>query len=232
MSKVFIDLGAFTGDTIASAKEWYPGFDKYYAFEPLPEHFLKLQEAYGACPEVELINAAADKSDGHATLFRGDSVGQSGGSLCQKSNCLTEGALDVRTLGLSGFVLEKFSPGDHVVLKCDIEGKEYEVLHDLISTGAIDRIDELFCEWHYDRVGVPKAEHDRLVALLNEHGFGMTGNNSLDEFHFVAKDWAAMGRWRYAFTKGWPKTKLKLKHRFPNAWKALRLIRGRRAEVA
>jgi FkbM family methyltransferase len=227
MGRYFIDLGAFTGDTLATAKRWYPGFDRYFGFEPLPEHFLKLREAYDGDPTIELVAAAADVRDGEATLYRGNSQGQSGGSLCQKDNCLTVGALTVQTRRLSSFLLERFSPADYVVLKLDIEGKEYEVFEDLMTTGALARVDVLFCEWHYDRIGVSKLEHDGLVERLNDYGFGLTGNNSLDEFHFVAKDWEKLGRWRYSFTRGWPKTKLRLRYRFPRLWNAVRTLRGK-----
>jgi FkbM family methyltransferase len=227
VSKYFLDLGAFTGDTIAAAMRWYPDRDHYIGFEPLPEHFEKLVAAYGTDSRVELINSAADVRNGEATLFRGNSSGQSGGSLCQKDNCLTEGALTVRTLRLADFLRERLTARDHVVLKMDIEGKEYEVLADLIESGAFALVDVLYCVWLYDRIGVDKRDHDRLVERLNGLGFGLTGNNSLDEFHFVAKDWAAMGRVRYAFTRGWPKTKLRLRYRFPSLWNAVRTLRGR-----
>lgn len=224
--KYFIDLGAFTGDTIATAKVWYPNFDQYIGFEPLPEHFQVLTQTFANDSSVELINAAADVQEGEAVLFRGNSSGQSGGSLCQKTNCLTDNSITVKTVDLSGFLKARFTPDDHVVLKCDIEGKEYDVLPSLVDSGAIHLVDELFCEWHYDRVGVSEAAHKHLVDRLNGFGFGLTGNNSLDEFHFVAKDWADVGKMKYALTKGWPKTKLRMRYGFPVAWGVLTRIRN------
>jgi hypothetical protein len=35
-----------------------------------------------------------------------------------------------------------------IIVKLDIEGAEYEVIESLLESGAINRINELFIEWH------------------------------------------------------------------------------------
>ena len=53
----------------------------------------------------------------------------------------------VKTIRLSDF-LDNFDDNDYIVLKLDIEGGEYRVISDLINTNKINKINELFVEWH------------------------------------------------------------------------------------
>lgn len=45
-------------------------------------------------------------------------------------------------------LLKKYSDDDYLVVKLDIEGSEYYVLDDLFNTKQIEKIDELYIEWH------------------------------------------------------------------------------------
>jgi FkbM family methyltransferase len=53
-----------------------------------------------------------------------------------------------------------------VTIKMDIEGAEYSVLEHMIHTGAIDLVDDLFCEWHHDRFpDIPEVRH---LSIVNQ----------------------------------------------------------------
>ena len=225
MKSIFVDLGAFSGDTIESAMRLYPSASRFIAFEPLPEHFRILQEKFGRDERVELVNAAAACSDGSARFYRGLSPGQSGGSLCLKTNCSESEAFDVETVDLARFLRERYPDASGAILKCDIEGMEYQLLPYLIETGSISVFGTIHCEWHYDRVGVSREQHKNLVHSLNGLGFALTGENRLDEFAFYVRDRESQGRISYALGTGWSKTKLKAKARFPGIWRAIRRIR-------
>lgn len=227
MKSVFVDLGAFTGDTIETAMRIFPNASRYIAFEPLPEHFRILKEKFGGNDRVLLVNAAASTRNGSATFHRGLSPGQSGGSLCVKTNCSESDAFSVETIDLARFLRDECPGIFDAVLKCDIEGMEYELLPHLIETGAIRTFGSVYCEWHYDRIAVPRDQHDGLVAQLNGLGFALTGENRLDEFAFYARDRESLGRVAYALGVGWPRTKLRAKARFPKIWGAIRFLRER-----
>ena len=49
---------------------------------------------------------------------------------------------------MSKFIKENFLKEDFIVLKLDIEGAEFEVLKDMIDTGSIKYVDELYVEFH------------------------------------------------------------------------------------
>ena len=199
--KVFLDLGAFDGDSVELARSRFGDIDKFYAFEPLCRSFERLERRFGEWDRAVLIRAAADTRDGEQELFLGDQFGDLGGSLCpEKINCKEESER-VLTIDLARFIRETFSEEDEILLKIDIEGKEYDLLEHLIATGTIQRISRLYCEWHWNRVAVPRARHDRLLRRLNKLGFYLTGVNSYDEFMRTRRRRDLLTRTRFALGK-------------------------------
>jgi FkbM family methyltransferase len=55
---------------------------------------------------------------------------------------------DVPSINFSDFLARNFRPEDTVIVRCDIEGAEYEVLKSLIVAGTARLIDYLDVEWH------------------------------------------------------------------------------------
>ena len=45
-------------------------------------------------------------------------------------------------------IVDKYDKEDFIVVKIDIEGSEFIVLRRLLETGAIEKINELYVEWH------------------------------------------------------------------------------------
>jgi hypothetical protein len=62
--------------------------------------------------------------------------------------------------------MDSFSKEDYIVLKVDIEGAEYEVLEKMFEDGSIEYIDELYIEWHYDKVKIPRERHVKISRKL------------------------------------------------------------------
>jgi FkbM family methyltransferase len=184
--KIFIDLGAFDGDTIGIAQRKYKKLGRIYAFEPLKENFGKLTKKFDGRKDVVLVNAAANTADGEARLYLGKDWGDTGGSLCDhKSTCFRDKFECVKMVDFSKYVLKNFNNSDEKILKVDIEGKEYELLEKMIQDGSLSCIHELFCEWHYDRIGLDYEKHRECVKHLRSLGFNLTGDNNLDEFAHV-----------------------------------------------
>jgi FkbM family methyltransferase len=53
----------------------------------------------------------------------------------------------VPTTSLSN-IIKKYDEDIYLIVKLDIEGSEYYVIEDLINTKQIEKIDELYIEWH------------------------------------------------------------------------------------
>jgi FkbM family methyltransferase len=186
--KIFIDLGGYLGDTLDMALKRYSNFDRFYVFEPAADNFNKLKDKYGKLGKVFLINSAADLTSQEAKLYYGNDFGMGGNSLCEnKVTCFNDKFEMVKCVDFSSFISNNFSLKDKIVLKIDIEGREYALLNKMINCGSIKYINEIFCDWHYDRIGMVYSKHRQLVKLLRKHGFNLTGNNKLDEFCYVAR---------------------------------------------
>jgi hypothetical protein len=51
-------------------------------------------------------------------------------------------------MNFSEYLARNFQPEDTVIVRCDIEGAEYEVIKSLIVTGTAGLIDYMDVEWH------------------------------------------------------------------------------------
>jgi FkbM family methyltransferase len=187
--RVFIDLGAYNGDSIQTSLDWYrKKFDKIYAFEPRKESFKDLEKKFSGRDNIFLFNAAADTTAGFGKLHKGMDSDALGSSLCSnKINCFKTKTEVVRTLDFSKFILDNFSQKDTIILKIDIEGKEYELLDKMMKDESINYIDEIYCEWHFDKIGMAEDSHLDFLKRLRNLGFKLTGNNRIDEFVNVVK---------------------------------------------
>jgi len=198
--KIFIDLGAFTGDTIVTALKKYRNLDKIYAFEPLSKNFEKLKELFGNNKNIFLINAAADIVDDEKKLYLGKDYGDLGGSLVDgKTTCFKDKFEKVKTVDFSKYILETFNPTDRIILKIDIEGKEYEVLTKMIKDGSIKYINEIYAEWHFSKIGMDLKTHQKHIKQLRKYGFNLTGEKHLDDFRKVKK----ISKIKLQFRKYW-----------------------------
>ncbi len=186
--KVFIDVGAYDGDTLEKAMALYPDCDRFYAFEPYPPNFAKLCQKYGQRPEVILSNQAAATADGTSKLFLHQSLhhqagADEGGTLeSSKNNIDHHQFVEVPTVDLARFIKDTFTPDDELILKLDIEGAEYDILEQMVANQSIDYIDNLYCEWHQHKTNITIERHQALIKKLATAGLPVTGDNRFDEF--------------------------------------------------
>jgi len=74
------------------------------------------------------------------------------------------------SLRLSDLIDAHASLYDHIFLKLDVEGAEYEILEDLISSGKIGMLNKLYIEFHDERVGVSPRRKTVLVSKIKLSG--------------------------------------------------------------
>ena len=166
---LFIDCGAYDGFSAVKfvcANPWF----ECVSFEPNP----LLMPYYDQVP-TRLVPKAVWTSSG-SKLFYVDWIDADGSSLLEDkiiiygdpaSNSRSP-SITVPTIHLADFVLNAAAAYDHIVLKLDVEGAEYELLADLISTGAIGSISTIFAEFHWEKCGVSEIEHKSLMSSLTQ----------------------------------------------------------------
>lgn len=175
--KIFIDLGAYDGDTILKAKRKFKDINKFIGFEPAHDTYLKLVKRVGYFAETH--NKAASIKEGITRLYLSEE--QMGHSLLSSKRNVRSEYVEVESIDFIKF-LDQFNDEDEIILKIDIEGEEYNILPSLLESPKIKLIKRIFCEWHYHKIGLAKIVHNELVKKLQNRGYKLTGNNIHDEF--------------------------------------------------
>lgn len=137
--EVFVDCGAYDGDTLAALLEHAGGsFTRFVAFEPDPANLTALHDRVAGLPEqlaerVEVVEAAVASTAGTVTF----------GGLGAAAGIADGGALEVQTV-----VVDDVVDGPVTYLKMDIEGAELDALAGAERTIARDRPVLTLCAYH------------------------------------------------------------------------------------
>ena len=167
--KVFIDLGAYKGAMIRHCRKnpAYGSSYKCYAFECNPA-LSKID--YGA--DVVAVRKAAWVFDGTVKFYMNlrHQTAVQGHSLYREK---TTGGLDkdhpieVPCVDFSAWLKATVAADDYVVIKCNIEGAEFDVLEKCCADGTAALIDELHIQWHTKKCQLPESRRTDLMGRLS-----------------------------------------------------------------
>jgi len=154
MKKIFIDGGARIGETIEillDPREELKGCDVYF-FECNDNHYdtlINIKETNKNYNFIVRTEALWDKEDTMNFYMSVDQWGDLGCTLdsTKREKLDLDNPKQVKTIRFSDF-LNQFSDDDYIIVKLDIEGAEYNVVSDLLSSGAINKVNEIYIEWH------------------------------------------------------------------------------------
>lgn len=146
MRHIYIDLGAYDGDTVEEFRNWSKiAFDEglewqIYAFDPNPNFRAKWDTIEDA--NTKFFNEAAWTSDRIMQLAIEQSDVPYGSTIMKGKKKIWDNSpkIPVQTFDFSDF-LQQFKD-DFVVCKMDIEGAEFPVLKKMIGRGS-----DLICNW-------------------------------------------------------------------------------------
>jgi len=162
----FFDLGAGSGDDIKGFykldedhKTW-----SVHAFEANKDRSLKLKKRY---PNITVIEAAAGTFDGVGTFYKGHN--QNGFSLKREKIGNLGKQEEIQVVDICKYIENTCSRDDKICMVIDIEGGEYEIVDALKETGIIDWIDDLYIEFHGNKLsGFDINIEDKMVDYLIE----------------------------------------------------------------
>jgi FkbM family methyltransferase len=166
LRKVFIDCGAYDGASVRKFKSETPDFEEWevYSFEAdktcWPEW---------PCEGVEVIKKAVWIEDG-TIEFNVPGVKTASSSIVRWNGQVKPDV--VECIDLSKWIMEEFDEDDHIFLKLDVEGAEYEILRKMINDGSMDYIDRLNGEFHNKKCGVSK-DVDAYFTQVLSHRYGL-----------------------------------------------------------
>jgi FkbM family methyltransferase len=158
MRKIFIDGGAHKGEAIEVLIDKRPdmfGCEVYF-YEPnidlIP--FLEKMSQENKNYNIKVFNCALWDTDGEINFLESiERWSTLASTVVPTMNEIWGLKLDrenpkkVTSKSLSN-ILKTFNDEDYLVVKLDIEGSEYYVIEDLFTTKQIEKIDELYIEWH------------------------------------------------------------------------------------
>ena len=154
-SKLAVVLGGFTGESAIHLARM--GF-RVVVFEPIDEWANTIRETTkNHVLEIEVIQAAASNKDGFLEL----GMSKDGTSEFRDASL---GIVSVPSINFAEWVAthaERVS-----FLEMNIEGGEYVVLEELLSSGAIDRIDSLAVQFH-NLDPTHRARRSEICSLLS-----------------------------------------------------------------
>ena len=79
----------------------------------------------------------------------------------------------VECIDLSKWIRKTFDKEDHIELKMDIEGAEYEVIKRMHKDGTLGMINKFSGELHGTKVRKTRAETDKLLEYCSDYGLKM-----------------------------------------------------------
>ena len=183
----------------------FPIFDKYFGlpgtterqstcavgWEPNPEFtevLTKLEDSYNKCGWKILIHKkmGVDSKNSSARFSRiDDNPVAAAGRLMTEDETFAD-AVEVKSMWLAEFINEVVAkrrrPDNekgNVVMKLDVEGKEIDILPDLIVSGAIQHIDNMYVEFH-PQMGEEIAKLAEYMEFLNKIAKEKQFNNSIE----------------------------------------------------
>jgi FkbM family methyltransferase len=194
MRKIFLDIGMHNGQTILLAMERFPDCDEYIGIEPVKELCDLAQKRIERSSLSEgkrftIYNLAIDyQAEDLKTVTFYEDVGRNnklGSSLLsdktiRKSKKIEVDCVDIRYF----FNTRDFREDDYIIMKIDVEGKEYDIFRGMIKHDLLKPIKKMFVEWHWHKVkSIPEQRHLDIVNTLNTYGYELTGESSKDEFY-------------------------------------------------
>ena len=167
---VLIDIGFNRG--IASLFfATYPNIKKIYSFEPFQPTFELAQRNLDLNPQLsEKINAfnfGLGKKEITLKLpYMAEATGGMSTTLdvCKGEKNTTEETVVVKDAAKEIAPILKENKNEHIIVKCDCEGAEFEIFGRLNEEKLIGEIDVILMEYHHDRP-------DELLGILTENGF-------------------------------------------------------------
>jgi FkbM family methyltransferase len=167
--RVFLDVGAHEGQTLREvlAPEW--AFDRIYAFEPASTEYDYLVasfvdprltiKAYGLWDRTATLPLFGSNDDMEASMF--DAKTDVDGSI----------AMPCWFVEASEFFRKHIADTDTVIVKLNCEGAETAIMHNLIDSGEVWKIDHVMIDFDVRKIpGMESAETD-LCERLEAIGF-------------------------------------------------------------
>jgi FkbM family methyltransferase len=164
--RIFLDVGANTGQSLKVAMRPEYGFGRIVCFEPAAECWRHLRETAAGDERVQITHFGLSDSSRQATLYE---PGRKGASLWKKSYAGTNDWAGVQLYRASEWfrAYGGLVPGDQVWLKLNCEGAEVDILGDLLESGQFAKVTHALVYFHGHKIPQLKHSEAELRGILS-----------------------------------------------------------------
>ncbi len=133
--KVFLDVGAHTGESLHAVRDPKYGFDRIYCFEPASSCWPALEAVRD--PRVTVCRFGLWDKTSEQPLYDAGGIGASLFADKFKTRPADEVARFVRA---TEWFRASLGAGDEIFLKLNCEGAEFDIVEDLLDSGEFARV--------------------------------------------------------------------------------------------
>lgn len=159
--KIFLDVGANTGQSLAAALDPKFGFDRIVCFEPASACWEPLQAMAGKRARIEkfgLWNQNCEKP-----IFQ---PGSKGAGLWKKDNGRSDETEVCRFKRASEWFQKNIQASDTVFLKLNCEGAECDILDDLLDSGEFEKVSFVMIDFDVRKIASEKHREAEIRARM------------------------------------------------------------------
>jgi len=160
MMNLFVDCGAYTGDSIAKWMATHKhGYD-YVCFEPNRTSAKIIRHAF---PSVKVIEACAWRNYGEHRLY--PTAHANGGTVVGKKKRGVDSYM-VNTVDLGDWLDGQRKEYKKIVVKLNVEGAEYDILRSMQAHDQIRLVDEWYINWHANKMTRAPKDHAEIRDMM------------------------------------------------------------------
>jgi FkbM family methyltransferase len=162
--KIFLDVGAFNGETIRIALNPIYSFNYIHGFEPSPKRYSRLKKIKSS--RVYVHNFGLSNKSYKTTLYGVNTIGASVFPEKRFKGLNDKGMkCEISLNRASSWMNQNTRSDDQIYLKLNCEGAEVDILQDLIDTKMIYRIKTIYVDFDIRKV---KNQEYRQVLIENQ----------------------------------------------------------------
>jgi len=165
MSRIFLDVGANTGQSLAAAMDPVFRFDQIFCFEPVEYCWKYLEKFKDDRVRIEHFGLWNKPCVKH--VFE---PGLMGASIWHKDKARSDESELCQFRRATDWFKENIQSGDMVFLKLNCEGAECDILDDLLDSGEFDKVS--FCMIDFDVRKITGQKHREAELRERLAGFG------------------------------------------------------------
>jgi FkbM family methyltransferase len=181
--KIFLDVGAYKGDTARAVLNHGYNFDRIYCFEPNPNFAKSIRELNN--PKIEVREFGLWKDNVVKKLF---SSNKPSASIFNDRFTEDVEKMDIKLIKASDWFKENIKKEDEVFLKLNCEGAECDIIEDIIDAGEGNKVKALMIDYDVRKIDSQKHREAETRDKIKRSDIAVVISvEKEDRFRFVKK---------------------------------------------